>query len=313
MRYYIGVDGGGTKTYYALFDDNKNIVADYKTPGSNHENLEGSFDEAVEIIWSGINGLLETAGKTLSDVSFTLMGLAGVDHPFQHDAIFERLSEKGLTNFEIYNDGFIVVKAGSISGAAIGLNNGTGTCCNSIDSDGTMLQLAGLGDFSGDMGNGHWIAMMAYRAIYDEVYLGLAATSITKKYYERFSLSTREEFLSTVSVFETDDAEEYIRALISAFFEALNEGDKVAEGIMKQMAVRSASLVVAHANQLNFAGDEVEVVLSGSIFTALPSEKYLDEIKKIIAEKSDRKFKFITLSEPPVMGCVNWIKQAYVK
>ncbi|MBQ3151450.1 MAG: hypothetical protein IJB86_09430 [Clostridia bacterium] len=313
MRYYIGVDGGGTKTYYALFDDDKKIIADYKTPGSNHENLEGSFDEAVDIIWSGITGLLESAGKSLSDISFTLMGLAGVDHPFQHDAIFERLEAKGLKNFEIYNDGFIVVKAGSISGAAIGLNNGTGTCCNSIDSDGTMLQLAGLGDYSGDMGNGHWIAMMAYRAIYDEVYLGLDKTAITKKYYDRFSLSTREEFLSTVSVFETDDAEEYIRALITAYFEALNEGDKVAEGIMEQMAKRSAALIVAHSNQLNFAGDEIEVVLSGSILTALPSDRYLNRISEIISEKSDRKFRFIKLSEPPVMGCVNWIKQAYVK
>ena len=42
MSFYIGVDGGGTKTYYALFDECKNIVADYKTSGSNHENLEVS-------------------------------------------------------------------------------------------------------------------------------------------------------------------------------------------------------------------------------------------------------------------------------
>ena len=28
MNFYIGVDGGGTKTAYALFDENKNIVAE---------------------------------------------------------------------------------------------------------------------------------------------------------------------------------------------------------------------------------------------------------------------------------------------
>ena len=27
MSYYIGIDGGGTKTAYALFDEKKNIVA----------------------------------------------------------------------------------------------------------------------------------------------------------------------------------------------------------------------------------------------------------------------------------------------
>ncbi|MBR5619777.1 MAG: hypothetical protein IKW76_08575, partial [Clostridia bacterium] len=182
MSYYIGVDGGGTKTYYALFDEQKRIIADYKTAGSNHENLDGSFDEAVDILWEGLTGLLHSAGKTLDDVQYTLMGLAGVDHPFQHDALYERLEKKGLRNFSLFNDGFIVVKAGSISGAAIGLNNGTGTCCNAIDSTGRMLQLAGLGEYSGDMGNGHWIATMAYRAIYDDVYLGIRPTMLTGYY-----------------------------------------------------------------------------------------------------------------------------------
>ena len=314
MSYFIGVDGGGTKTYYALFNENKEIVADFLTPGSNHENLEGSFDDAAAIIWDGVTGLLQKAGKTLDDVSFTLMGLAGVDHPFQHDALFERLEKKGLHNFEIFNDGFIVVKAGSVSGAAIGLNNGTGTCCNAIDSTGKMLQLAGLGDFSGDMGNGHWIAMMAYRAIYDDVYLGIQPTALTGKAFARFGLESREDFLSMVSVFEDEEkAEDYIRGLIVSFFEALNEDDPACLVIMEQMAERSARLVVAHANQLQFDGDAVEVVLSGSILTKLPSEKYLAAIQKRISELSDRKFTYFKMNVSPVVGCVNWILQDYYK
>ena len=50
MSFYIGVDGGGTKTAYALFDEEKNIVAEVKTEGSNHENLEGSFDEVKALL-----------------------------------------------------------------------------------------------------------------------------------------------------------------------------------------------------------------------------------------------------------------------
>ncbi|MBQ7545510.1 MAG: hypothetical protein IJT41_00900 [Clostridia bacterium] len=312
MSFYIGVDGGGTKTYYALFDESKNIVADYKTSGSNHENLDGSFDEAVEIIWDGITNLLKSAEKTLDDVNFTLMGLAGVDHPFQHDALYERLEQKGLRNFEIYNDGFIVVKAGSISGAAIGLNNGTGTCCNAIDSTGRMLQLAGLAEYSGDMGNGHWIATMAYVAIYDDVYLGIRPTVMTEYYFNHFDLKTREDFLSSVSAFETEDAEDYIRTLIDAFFAGLEEDDPACLDILEMMSERSARLIAAHTHQLQFDGDEVEVVLSGSILTKLPSERYLEAIRQKVALYSDRKFRFIKLSVPPVVGCVNWIMQEFV-
>ena len=54
MKYYAGVDGGGTKTAYALFDENKNILAETRSPGSNHENLEGSFEEAADILIAGL-------------------------------------------------------------------------------------------------------------------------------------------------------------------------------------------------------------------------------------------------------------------
>ena len=78
MKYYIGVDGGGTKTAFALFNEKKTMLAICEGPGSNHENLDGAFDEASDIIIEGINNLCVKSEIKLSDVSFTLMGLAGV-------------------------------------------------------------------------------------------------------------------------------------------------------------------------------------------------------------------------------------------
>lgn len=311
MKYYIGVDGGGTKTAYALFDENKNLLEMVKGPGSNHENYEGGFDEAAKIIWAGINSLLMESGKKLSDISFTLMGLAGIDHQFQHDEMYKRLSNYGLSDFEIYNDGFIVVKAGSTGKEAIGYNAGTGTCCNAVDSDGKMLQLAGLSEFSGDEGNGHWIAMMTYRTIYDDVYLGLGETALTKMFYDEYSITTREQFLSYVSEFESENPDPFIMRLIDFFFDAAKLGDKKTLAIVEEMAQRGSDLIAAHAKQLNFECDEIEVVLSGSIHTKLPSDIYIDRLKELCVEKSGRKMKFIKLTQPPVTGCINWILQQY--
>lgn len=311
MSYYIGVDGGGTKTAFALFDEDKNIVSSVTGRGSNHENLEGAFDEASGVIWEGICGLLSRAGITLADVGFTLMGLAGIDHPFQHDIMCEKLREKGLENFEIYNDGFIVVKAGSLSGAAIGYNCGTGTCCNAIDSDGRMLQLGGFSECSGDVGNGTWIAQTAFRLIYDEVYLGLEPTAITKMYYERFNVGSREEFLASIAKLETDEAPDYIMSLISFFFAAAQSGDAPAMRYIDVMAKRGAELISALIKQMNFAGDEVEVVLSGSMHTKLPNTVYLEKLSEHAQSMSGRKINFIKLDKAPVTGCINWIFQEY--
>ena len=100
MKYYIGVDGGGTKTAFALFNENKEMLEYIEGPGSNHENLESSFDGASDIIIEGLNSLCAKAGIALGDVSFTLMGLAGIDHEYQYDAMCEQLRIKGLRNFE---------------------------------------------------------------------------------------------------------------------------------------------------------------------------------------------------------------------
>ena len=311
MNYYIGVDGGGTKTEFALFDENKNLVLSIKGAGSNHENYEQAFDKASAVIWDGLNCLISKAGITWNDVKFTLMGLAGIDHRFQYEIMCEKLKAMGLRNFEIFNDGFIVVKAGSETGAAIGYNCGTGTCCNAIDSKGKMLQLAGLGDFSGDIGNGHWIAITSFRLIYDEVYLGLRKTVMTKLFFDKYNINSREQFVGILSELEGENAEKYIMALIDIFFEAANSGDEVALEYISMMAERGADLITAHTKQLDFNGEYIEVVLSGSIHTKLPSDVYIDVLKKKVSERSNRAYKFIKLDHPPVTGCVNWIFQNY--
>ncbi len=313
MKYYIGVDGGGTKTAYTLFDENKNELCAVKSPGSNHENMEGSFDEASAIIFGGLNDLVKTYGIALDDVSFTLMGLAGIDHPFQHDIMCEKLKEKGLKNFEIFNDGFLGVKAGSVTGAAIGYNMGTGMCCNAIDRKGNMKQLAGLGEFSGDIGGGHQIAITAYRIIYDDVMLHIAPTAMTKMFYDEFGITTREEFLATVSMYEDEEKmERFVMRLIDFFFAAAELNDAPVMKAVEALADRGAYLIAAHANELDF-DDEVEVVLAGSIHTKLPSAKYVDLMIEKAGKLTNKKLKFTKLSAAPVFGCINWILQDFAK
>ena len=312
MKYYIGVDGGGTKTAFALFDENKKMLECVTGPGSNHENLESSFDGASDIIMSGLNSLCEKAGIALSDVSFTLMGLAGIDHQYQYEAMCELLSKKGLDNFEVFNDGFIVVKAGATGKSAIGYNCGTGVCCNGIGVDGKMLQLAGLGDFSGDISGGTNICIKAFELIYNELFLGLEKTVMTEMVKEKYGFEKREDFMSLIEKIESEEeGNEHKRNLVGIFFEAAKQGDAPALAYCERMAERGAQLIAALSNQLDFGDGEVEVVLSGSINVKLDNKAYLDMLLEKAEAKSGKKLKFIKLTEQPVTGCVNWILQSY--
>jgi len=313
MSYYIGVDGGGTKTAYALFNEKEELLALREGPGTNHENLEGAFNEAAARLQEGVQGLLSDAGKSLEEIDFTLMGLAGVDHPFQYDALMERLRGHGMERLEIFNDGFIVVKAGSRTGAAIGLNLGTGTCCNAIDRQGRRVQLAGLGDFSGDIGNGQWIAAQAYRLVYDDWVLGVESTALTAMAKKAFSLDTPEDLLALLQDIPEEGGSPTARALIRLFFDAANQSDAPVLRLVNQMAERGAQLIAAHLRTLDFPEESAEVVLSGSIHTKLPSGVYVDLFKQKCEELSGRSLAFHTLEAPPVTGCIKWILQEYVR
>ncbi len=308
MKYYIGVDGGGTKTAFALFDGNKNIVEQYETEGSNHENMEGSFPQAAGIIAGGVKGLLEKANITLSDVDGILMGLAGIDHPYQHDAMVEELDKLGIKGCRIYNDGFIVIKAGVGAGCGIGYNCGTGTCCNSLDSDGNMLQIGGFDVLSGDKGNGHWVGSQAFRIMYDEICLGKGKSMITEYMKEKAGIVDRATLLDSIAVLESEEeGEAFLRKLIVSFFDAANNGDEAALSVIEEMAQRGADFICGHVKAMNFDCDVINVVLSGSIHTKLPSYKYTDRMAELVAEKTGRKFNFIKLDCAPVTGCVNWL------
>jgi len=313
MPYYIGVDGGGTKTAYALFNEKEELLALREGPGTNHENFVGPpetmtpFDEAAARLWAGIQGLLDDTGRSLDEIAFTLMGLAGVDHPFQYEAIMKRLRGFGMERLEIFNDGFIVVKAGSRSGAAIGLNLGTGVCCNAIDRRGRRVQLAGFGLFSGDVGHGPWIAASVFRLVYDQLVLRLEPTALTGLLFDAYNINSAEGLLGLLETL----GDSAIKTFVGLFFEALNHGDAPVLQLAEQMALRGAQLIAAHLRTLDFPEEGAEVVLSGSIHTKLLSGVYVDLLKQKSEELSGRSLAFHILDVPPVMGCIKWILQEF--
>lgn len=300
MKYYIGVDGGGTKTACVLFNEKKEILSEYRVSGSNHENLEGSFDEAADIIASGVKGLINNYGLAMDNVSGMFMGLAGVDHPFQHDILFEKLAERGLVRFEICNDGFLGLMAGLPDCVGVAYNCGTGTVSVSIGEDGRQLQLGGFGELSGDAGNGDWISQRVVSAVYTDKFLGREQTALTQ-----IVGRTEPEFLNIISGLDGEDLDHWRRVLTDAFFEAVNSGDGVALRIVDIMADRGSALIAAHIKAQKFTKDPVPVLLSGSMHTKMPNDIYIEKLKRLTEERSGRSTDMRKLTVAPVYGCVN--------
>jgi N-acetylglucosamine kinase-like BadF-type ATPase len=70
---FLGVDGGGTKTAFALIDRQGQVLA--RNEQSSAYYLEVGMDGAADVLARGCAGLFAAAGVTANDVTFAFFGL----------------------------------------------------------------------------------------------------------------------------------------------------------------------------------------------------------------------------------------------
>ena len=87
-KYVIGVDGGNTKTDYLLFDIEGNFIDGLRSGTCSHESPKiGGFEGAHLVMKENIELLLKQNNLSIKDIASGAFGLAGVDSPFQKEAL----------------------------------------------------------------------------------------------------------------------------------------------------------------------------------------------------------------------------------
>src|SRR5687768_14415856 len=74
MAMFLGVDGGGTKTAYAVVDADGHIRARHVGPSVSH--LSEGFARANQLLVEGIGTVLSKASLEPSELTFAFVGLA---------------------------------------------------------------------------------------------------------------------------------------------------------------------------------------------------------------------------------------------
>lgn len=306
MNYYLAVDGGGTKTDYALVDEQGEIVDVYRGERTNHETFSDGYEGMYFSLYEAIYAMLLRNNVRMKQIKDAVLGLAGADHDYQKQQIALRLQKIGLQNFFICNDGFLPIKSEVASGVGIAYNCGTGVCCGAINSQGQMLQLGGLGWHSGDYGGGSVIVEKTFTAMYNELFLHQPKTAISELYCQEFQLGSPKEIYDSIRLLYEDP--QYSTRTVSVFFKAVNANDEVAMKIARAMARRGALYISSAYRNLNFSG-KTEVVLTGSIHTKADSGRYIEmlhaEVEKCIPGAAT--FKIAT--RDPVQGAVKWLAE----
>ena len=154
---FLGVDGGGTKTSYAVIDADARVRARHVGPSVSH--LAHGFTRATDLLAAGIDAILQQASLTPADLTYAFLGLPSYGEDSATTAQMDLMPARLLdvARYRCGND-MLCSWAGSLACAdGISVIAGTGSMAYG-EYAGRTARAGGWGELIGDEGSAYWIA-----------------------------------------------------------------------------------------------------------------------------------------------------------
>ena len=162
MPYYLGIDGGGTKTTCAVGDDSSVLATASAGPSNIVRVGEATTRESLH---QAVRQACAAAGIPPSEVSRTCVGGSGAARPELAAIVREFLAEMLSTPVEVVGDMQIALEAAFDEGPGVIVIAGTGSIAYGRDRQGKTVRAGGWGFAIGDEGSAHWIGRAAVIAL----------------------------------------------------------------------------------------------------------------------------------------------------
>ena len=287
--YYLGIDGGGTKTEFALGDDRGNILARLRLGATNPNDV--GFDAAFATLKKGID--MVCAGTPFSQIS-AFAGLAGGSSIENQPKIAEFLSEFGFCKVANHNDAQNALAAALDGEDGVMVIMGTGSIAYA-QSGNEMHRIGGYGYLFGDAGSGFAIGREVILAAFQHEDGSGANTLLWSLVCQKAGTET---VLSAIDAFY-HGGKRLLADYAPLAFEAYEKGDKVAEDILLRNLSAIADLVRGGAKKL--PTNKVKVALCGGLTASW--QIIMPILTKLLADE-ETKFELEICQRPPVWGAL---------
>jgi N-acetylglucosamine kinase-like BadF-type ATPase len=259
--YFLGVDGGGTKTRFALIDQHGSLLAETQLGTTYHP--EVGLDGVREVLARGIGEILGAASVSAADISHAFFGMPAYGEDSSMASCLRVLPQSilGHDRYTCDND-MVCGWAGSL-GCADGINIVAGT--GSIGygrRQGRGARAGGWGEAFSDEGSAYWIAIRGLNT-----YSRMSDGRLPKgPLYAMFNDALRLQSdldICTYVYGKGASSRGELAQLSQVVARAAQAGDAEAMGIFAQAGEELARIALAVRTALRFEPEEVALV-SGS-------------------------------------------------
>lgn len=265
---YLGVDGGGTKTRFALMDDDGQLVAQAQTGTTYHP--EVGFDGVQQILSDGIATVLgQVAVADAGAIAYAFLGLPAHGEDTHATARLDAMPAQilGHDRYRCDND-MVCGWAGSLAcGDGINIVAGTGSIGYG-QRQGVDARGGGWGETFSDEGSAYWIAVQGLNA-YSRMSDGrLPKGPLHALVNERLELASDLDLCARIYGPGVGTRAE-IAQISRIVADAARQADSAALDIYARAGQELADIVLAIRQRLAFDSEErVAVSYSGGAFSA---------------------------------------------
>lgn len=294
MKYFIGIDGGGTNSRLLAVDFHGNVIGHVRGRTTNLES------NSVNTVMNNLNALIESFHERhytkYEDCAGLCFGTAGVDTRATLLTIEDMLHKTPFTcPTKVVNDALIALYANTRGKPGMMLLAGTGSIAYGVNAEGLDKRVGGFGYIVGDEGSAYWVVKEAIRAAL-HAYDGTGPkTQLLCDFTRALDFSEFEEIIDFI--YRRNKAD--LARLSYVVTSAQEEGDPVADRVMReglQYLCRSIDVLVDALGR-----ESMPLFLGGGFL--MNSHFLLSELEKYFAQHHPQ-LTLEEMSQPAEWGAV---------
>ena len=274
MAFFLGIDGGGTKTECVVADEHQALG---RGLSGTAKRSRVSEDDARQNLRAAIEQACTAAGIKPAQLARTCYGLSGAADPKSSDAARRLLSSLVGGEVEVATDVAIALEAAFPGDAGCIVISGTGSIAYGRNQRGQVARAGGWGPAVSDEGSGEWIGRAAV-ALALRAHDAGEATSFLPAIMNTWHLATYEDVVRFVGSQPPPD----FAALFPHLAEHAARGDDLARSILLRAAGELAEICHIVLRRLwPHEQASAEVAMCGGVFrnSALVREAFTEVVR----------------------------------
>lgn len=231
MKYFIGIDGGGTKTHCVIANENREFL--FECFGGPSNFIMIGTQVVSETILSLINQCTESLKIRHEDIEAVVLGTTGAGRRADAELLekdFLAHCEKQnirIKDFHVISDALAALE-GAFSGKPGSiLIAGTGSIMFGKDPQGVIHRVGGFGRFIGDEGSGYSLGRKGLTAVAKAFDGRGDQTKLSDKLRDKFGIKSLDDLITLIYKNNFD-----IASFAKVVIDTADEGDLVARYII---------------------------------------------------------------------------------